>query len=200
MPQVERGAGDQGLDPSALCNERPFSVTADGCQKVNHYANCGKTMTGIIQPQLRKYFGACNEAAQTVQSRAVSQDDHSTCAASLACAREVANKGGGVTDIKCLITCTCLHTVPSKGCFIAARTNEQLLFYNLMLSRLMPERMPASLVENVCEDTGALPHDTLPQVQDAGAVLTNVWVCAACLCTLRYGGSRGCLCRCRSCK
>lgn len=199
MPQVERGAGDQGMDPSALCNERPFSVTADGCQKVNHYVNCGKTMTGIIQPQLRKYFGACDAAAQTAQSRVISQDSHSTCAASLACAREVANKGGGVTDIKCLITCTCLHTVPAKGCFIAARTNEQFLFYDLVLSRLAPDRMPASLVEKVCDDTGALPHTSHPHrsVQDAGAVLSIVWVCAPCLCRLGVCGSWSCLCCCR---
>ena len=147
--QLEGSAGDQALDPLAICNERPFSVTSDGCQKVNHYVNCGKTMTDIIRPQLQKYFGACNEAAMAAPSRAVSQEDHSTCAATLACAREVANESGGVTNIKCLITCTCLHTVPCKGCFIAARTNEQFFFFDLLLARLMPERMPASLVEKV---------------------------------------------------
>ena len=97
----------------------------------------------------------CNEAAATAPVRAVSQEDHSTCAANLACAREVANRSGGVTDIKRLITCTCLHIVPVKGCFIAARTNEQFSFYDLLLACLMPERMPAELVEKVCANIGA---------------------------------------------
>ena len=89
--QVQERAGDLGLDPSANCNERSFSVTSDGCQKVNHYVKCGKTMTEAIQPQLQRYFGPCNEAAATASNRAVSQEDHNTCSASLACAREVAN-------------------------------------------------------------------------------------------------------------
>ena len=154
--QAQGLASDQSLDPNdARLKRRPHSVTADGCQKVNHYSNCGKTMAQVIPPQLNKYIGPCNEAAATAPVRAVSQEDYSTCAANLACAREVANRSGGVTDIKCLITCTCLHTVPVKGCFIAARTNEQFFFYDLQLACLMPERMPADLVEKVCAGIGA---------------------------------------------
>ena len=142
------------LDPTANYLRRPFGVTADGCQKVNHYVNCGQTMTKVIRPQLNKYFAECNTAALSHPIRAASQDEHSTCGVSLACAREVANKGGGVTDVKCLITCTCLHTVPSKGCFIAARTNEQFFFYDLLLGYLMPDRMPASIVELINASRG----------------------------------------------
>ena len=155
MQAGERSCEPDQLLPTAHFARRPFSVTADGCQKVNHYANCGKTMTEVIQPRLQNYLGTCNTAAMDCPYKGSSQEEHSSCAANLACAREYANKSGGVTDIKCLITCTCLHTVPGKGCFIAARTNEQFYFYDLLLARLMRDRMPAALVEKACGVSGA---------------------------------------------
>ena len=157
MMQTCQRSGEFGQDPTADFRQRPFSVTADGCQKVNHYANCGRTMTEAVQPRLQKYFGSCNTAAMHCPVRGASQEEHSICGANLACAREVANKSGGVTDIKCLITCTCLHTIPCKGCFIAARTNEQFFFYDLLLARLMPDRMPAALVDQANGSSGHIP-------------------------------------------
>ena len=159
MQAAEWTGTPQQLNPTAMFKQRPFSVTADGCQKVNHYANCGKSMTQLVQPRLQKYFGSCNTAAMDCPAKDSSHghEEHSICAANLACAREIASRSGGVTDIKCLITCTCLHTVPCKGAFIAARTNEQFYFYDLLLARFMPDRMPADLVDKACGDQGDPP-------------------------------------------
>ena len=148
------GAAFHCLNPSSTFKERPFGMTADGCQKVNHYVNCGKTMSEVISPQLSRYLGACNLAADNAPSKSSSSEAASSCTANLACAREFAAKSGGVTDIKVLITATCLHTCPGKGLFIAAKTNEQFYHYDLLLAAIMPERMPPRLAESVATPEG----------------------------------------------
>lgn len=148
------GAAFHCLNPSSTFKERSFGMTADGCQKVKHYVNCGKTMSEVITPQLSKYLGACNLAAENVPSNSSSSKAASSCTANLACVREFAAKSGGVTDIKVMITATCLHTFPGKGFFIAAKTIEQFYYYDLLLAAIMPERMPPSLAELV-----ATPED-----------------------------------------
>lgn len=137
------------LDPVEIPNRRPFGITADGCQKVNHYASCGRTLGKVAQPHFSSYLGKCHDVVDdmltslgrpTVQPTA--DESETACGASLACARPYAAKSGGVTDIKCLITCTCLHTVPGKCCFMGVRTNEQFAFYDLLLANFFPERLP----------------------------------------------------------
>lgn len=136
------------MNPAEIPNRRPFGITADGCQKVNRYASCGRTLGKVAQPHFSSYLGKCHDAVdETLTSlgrptvQPVAEQTETACGASLACARPYAAKSGGVTDIKRLFTCTCLHTVPGKGCFMGVKTNEQFAFYDLLLATFFPGRL-----------------------------------------------------------
>ncbi|BDA51460.1 hypothetical protein COCOBI_19-0150 [Coccomyxa sp. Obi] len=143
-----QGGTGPTVDPAETPNLRPMGITADGCQKVNRYASCGRAMGNVAVPRHRVYLGDCHDAVDatlTSLGRPTMQPE-TECGASLACARPYATKSGGVTDIKCLITCTCLHTVPGKGCFMGVKTHEHFAFYDLLLSCFIPDRL-ASFAE-----------------------------------------------------
>lgn len=132
------------MNPAEIPNRRPFGITEDGCQKnLKRYASCGRTLGKVAQPHFSSYLGKCHDAVDktltslgrpTVQP--VAGQTETACGVSLACARPYAAKSDGVTDIKFLTTCTCLHTVPGKGCFIGVETNKPSTIFCSPLSFL----------------------------------------------------------------
>lgn len=66
-------------------------------------------------------------------------DGSSGCDAHLTCARPLASKSGGVTDIKCTAGSCCVsHGVPLKEGFLSGDTPEQFAHYVALLSVLVP--------------------------------------------------------------
>lgn len=78
----------------------------------------------------------------------------SSCDAHLTCARPVASKSGGVTDVKCTVgTCCAPHGVPLKEGFLSGETPEQFAYYIallLVLRQLIPP-LAAVLLDINCQ-------------------------------------------------
>ena len=65
--------------------------------------------------------------------------DSGGCDAHLTCARPLASKTGGTTDIKCTVgSCCASHGVPLKGGFLSGETHEQFAHYVALLAVLVP--------------------------------------------------------------
>lgn len=106
--------------------QRPRAFTADGAQKLTHFAKCGRTITAVMDELgpdpiskhneyfLREVANAYAGAMVEVDACSMPPEEDTECQAELLAARNLppAQKSANL-DVRVVVGCVCPHTV---GC------------------------------------------------------------------------------------